>query len=268
MIADALTRAVYPVIIDAVERAIMPRFQKLQVGEIIDKGGNELVTVADREAELILAEGLARIIPDAAIVGEEAACADPTLLERLGSDQCWIIDPVDGTNNFAAGKGPFGVLVALSEAGETVAGWIYDPLSGRLCHATKGGGAFVMGDPLKAQPSSQTPPIAAISLVFMDLAKREAMRQHIAPHYQLVDIPRCAAEQYPRIALGTNDVSVFERTLAWDHAAGVLFLNEAGGKAARPDGRPYRVDEAHLPGLIGAASPALFDQLAERLSQL
>ena len=49
---------------------------------------------------------------------------------------------------------------------------------------------------------------------------------------------------------------------------GVLFLNEAGGKAARPDGRPYRVDEAHLPGLIGAASPALWDALAEQLAGL
>ncbi|MDE2412976.1 MAG: inositol monophosphatase, partial [Sphingomonadales bacterium] len=106
MTVDALTRAVYPVILDAVERAIMPRFQTLQAGEIIDKGGNELVTVADREAEVILAEGLARILPEATIVGEEAASADPTLLDRLGDDLCWIIDPVDGTNNFAAGRGP------------------------------------------------------------------------------------------------------------------------------------------------------------------
>jgi fructose-1,6-bisphosphatase/inositol monophosphatase family enzyme len=70
------------------------------------------------------------------------------------------------------------------------------------------------------------------------------------------------------LVLGVNDLSIFERTLAWDHAAGVLFVNEAGGKAARPDGRAYRVDEAHLPGLIGAASEALWDGLAGRLAQL
>jgi len=58
-------------------------------------------------------------------------------------------------------------------------------------------------------------------------AQREAMRQHILPHYTVVDIPRCAAEQYPRLVLGVNDVSIFERTLPWDHAAGVLFVNEA-----------------------------------------
>ena len=102
----------------------------------------------------------------------------------------------------------------------------------------------------------------------MDPERREAVKRGIAPFYTLVDIPRCAAEQYPRLALGVNDLSIFERTLAWDHAAGVLFLNEAGGKAARPDGRPYRVNEAHLPGLLGAASPALWDDLAGRMAAL
>ena len=167
----------------------------------------------------------------------------PPLLDRLGDALCWIIDPLDGTNNFAAGKPPFGVLVALSEGGETVAGWIYDPLSGRFCHAQRGQGAFVNGERIAARTSGAEPPIAAISLVFADPERREALNTHIAPHYSLVDIPRCAAEQWPRLALGINDISVFERTHAWDHAAGVLFLNEAGGKAARPDGSPYRVDE-------------------------
>jgi fructose-1,6-bisphosphatase/inositol monophosphatase family enzyme len=65
-----------------------------------------------------------------------------------------------------------------------------------------------------------------------------------------------------------NDVSIFERTLAWDHAAGVLFVNEAGGRAARPDGSPYRVDRHLDPGLIAAASPALFEQMAQRLADI
>ena len=91
------------------------------------------------------------------------------------------------------------------------------------------------------------------------------MAAHIAPHYRMVDIPRCAAEQYPRIVLGANDIALFERTFAWDHAAGVLFTNEAGGKAAREDGAPYRVDDDRR-GLIAAASPALWDELAERMA--
>jgi fructose-1,6-bisphosphatase/inositol monophosphatase family enzyme len=158
--------------------------------------------------------------------------------------------------------------VALSENGETVAGWIYDPQSGRFCHAERGKGACVNGERIAARTSGAEPPIAAISLIFADPAKREALLSGIAPHYTCVDIPRCAAEQWPRLALGINDISIFERTYAWDHAPGVLFLNEAGGKAARPDGRPYRVDEHLMPGLLGAASPELWDQLAVRMAAL
>ena len=265
---NALDTAVAALMRDAAERAILPHYQKLVAGEIEAKAADDVVTIADYESEAILAEGLARLIPEATLVGEEAAHADPTVLDRLGDALCWIIDPVDGTNNYAAGKPPFGILLALAEAGETVAGWIYDPLTGRFCRAARGQGAFIGEDRIAARASGQQPPIAAISLVFADPARREALCREIAPHYTLVDIPRCAAEQYPRLALGTNDISIFERTHAWDHAAGVLFLNEAGGRAARADGSPYRVDEAGRRGLLGAASPALWDELATRMQSL
>ncbi len=263
---QALTASVLAIMQDAASRAILPRYQQLTAAQIITKSPGELVTVADREAEVLLFEGLAKLLPEAALVGEEACDADPALLDRLSDALCWIVDPIDGTHNFAAGQPPFGVMVALAQGGETIAGWIYDPLTGRLCHAHQDQGAFIGEDRITARTTGAQPPVAAISLVFMDPAKRAATAARIAPHYTLVDIPRCAAEQYPRLVLGVNDLSIFERTLAWDHAAGVLFVNEAGGKAARPDGRAYRVDEAHLPGLIGAASEALWDELAGRLS--
>lgn len=262
---DTLSEAVHDVMADAAARAIRPRYQHLAAADIIEKASDDLVTIADKESEAILAEGLARILPEAAIVGEEAAFADPSIMGRLGSDLCWIIDPLDGTNNFAAGRQPFGILVALAQGGETIGGWIYDVLSGRFCHARLGEGAYLNGERLIAQTSGENPAIAAISVLFADPARRAALMDHIAPHYRMVDIPRCAAEQYPRLATGVNDVSIFERTLAWDHAAGVLFLNEAGGKAARFDGTPYRVDEDRK-GLIGASSPALWDELAARMA--
>jgi len=261
---DPLTEAVYTVMADAAERAIRPRYQHLAAGDIVEKAHDDLVTIADKESEAILSDGLARILPEAAIVGEEAAHADPAILSRLGEALCWIIDPLDGTNNFAQGKAPFGILIALAQGGETIGGWIYDVLTGRFCHARRGEGAYLNGDRLIARTTGAQPPVAAISLLFADAARREALQTQIAPHYTLVDVPRCAAEQYPRLALGVNDVSVFERTLAWDHAAGVLFLNEAGGKAARFDGSPYRVDDDRR-GLIGAASPALWEALARRM---
>ena len=245
------------------EAVILPRYRNLSAGQIEEKASDDVVTIADREAEAMLAEGLAEIDGAPAIVGEECVHADPSLLEALEGD-AWIIDPLDGTNNFAAGKPPFGIIIARSEGGLAQEGWLYDCLSGRLCHARRGCGAFIDGERLWARPTGHEPPVAAISLVFADPARREAIRTHIAPHYMLVDIPRCAAEQYPRLALGANDVSLFERTLAWDHAAGVLWLEEAGGRAARPDGSPYRVDEPDRTGLIGAASAQLWERLAER----
>lgn len=253
---------------ETAEQTLLKHYQRLGAQEVTKKAADDVVTIADTESEIMLAEGLAKILPEAAIVGEEAAHADPAIFERLSDKLCWIIDPLDGTNNYAVGKPPFGILLALAQGGETVAGWIYDPLSGRLCTAHRGQGAWVNGDRIVASGSGKDRPIAAISLVFVDKSKRAALMEHIAPHYTLVDIPRCAAEQYPRIGLGQNDVSLFEKTLAWDHAAGVLFLNEAGGKAARLDGSVYRVERHLEPGLIGAATPRLFDEMAERLSRM
>ena len=249
------------------EQAILPRYRNLAAGEVEDKGGNDPVTIADREAEVLLREGLAAIDGSLAFVGEEAAHADPSILDRLDGP-CWIVDPVDGTRNFANGNPPFGVIIARAEGGMAQSGWLYDCLTGRYCAAHRGTGATIDGERVAASATGSTPPIAAISLIFMDEDRRQATKRNLLPYYELADIPYCAAEQYPRLALGMNDLSIFERTLPWDHAAGVLWLEEAGGKAARPDGTAYRVDDWARKGLLGAASPALCDDLAARYAQL
>jgi fructose-1,6-bisphosphatase/inositol monophosphatase family enzyme len=268
-----LHKAVHALLREVSEKAILPLYQALEDHQVIAKDGGEyaavedVVTVADHRAEAMLNEGLAKIVPGLPVVGEEAAHDDASVFERLTGD-CWIVDPLDGTRNFARGEPPFGILLAMASGGEAHTGWIYDPLSDRLCIAHKGKGAFIDGEKVTARPTGETPPVAAISLVFVDPARREVVRREVAPHYRLVDIPYCAAEQYPRLVLGENDVSIFERTLPWDHAAGVLFVNEAGGKVARPDGLPYLVSEYAKPGLIGAATPVLWDELAERMAAL
>lgn len=264
---NTLDHSIHALMKRVTEQAILPRFRNLSGREIIEKAEDDLVTIADREAEQILAEGLSLIDPSLAIVGEEAAHADKGVLDHLGSD-CWIIDPIDGTHNFAHGHAPFGILLARASGGLVQSGWIYDCVSGRFCSAHRGGGAFVDGVRVTARSTGETPPVAAISVIFLEPGRRELVHEHIAPHYRTVDAPRCAAEQYPRLGLGENDVSFFERTLAWDHAAGTLWLEEAGGRVARPDGSPYRVDEWARRGLIGAASPALWEQLAALFSKL
>lgn len=249
----------------AAQRSMLPRFRQLAAHEVEMKGNDDPVTIVDREVEAFLTEALTKLAPGVAVVGEEAVHAEAAVLDHL-SGQCWIIDPLDGTANFAEGKEPFGIIIALADAGRAVAGWIYDPNTDRFCHARRGEGAFVDGERIAARSTGQERPVAAVSRIFLTPEQSAMVDAKITPHYTLVDIPRCAAEQYPRLALGQNDVSSFERTLAWDHAAGVLWLNESGGKAARLDGSDYRVDEADKPGLIGASSPAIWDEFIGRMA--
>ena len=265
MTPAALHDAMHELLREVTAKVILPRYQKLAEHEVTAKIADDVVTVADHESEAMLGEGLAKIA-DIPVVGEEAAFDDDTVFDRLSGD-CWIVDPLDGTRNFARGKPPFGILIAVASGGEAHTGWIYDCLSDRFCVTHKGKGAFVNGERITARPTGETRPVAAISLIFMDGARREAVKQAISD-YRQVDVPFCAAEQYPRLALGINDLSYFERTFPWDHAAGALWLNEAGGKCTRPDGSPYRVDEWQRKGLIGAASPALWDEMAAKLAAL
>lgn len=243
---------------DVARDIVMPRFRNLTADEVEEKAADDLVTIADKESEIRLSEGLSKILSDANVVGEEACAADPAVIDRIGEGAVWIIDPIDGTGNFAAGRAPFGLMIALAVDGETRAGWMFDPLGNRMCHARLGDGAFIDGVSVQARASGASIPVAGISVLFMDREKRQDTIARASGKLDMVDIPRCAAEQYPRVVLGQNDLALFERTLPWDHAAGVLFLTEAGGRALRADGSPYRVTDKRT-GMLAAATPALWE---------
>lgn len=243
---------------------VLPRFQSLAAHEITEKAPGDIVTIADKESEARLSEGLTAILPQARIVGEEASAADPGLLDSLGDGHIWLIDPIDGTTNFSEGVTPFALMVALLVEGEAEAGWIYDPITQRMCHAHRGHGAFVDGKRISARATGADRPVAALAMHFLSPERRADLEARADGHLTIVSIPRCAGEQYPRLALGQNDITLFERALPYDHAPGALFLAEAGGKTARPDGSAYHVPDRR-PGLLSAASPGLWDRAAEIL---
>jgi fructose-1,6-bisphosphatase/inositol monophosphatase family enzyme len=259
---DALTTQVAQLMREVATHVVMPRYRNLAAHEVIEKAADELVTIADRESEERLHDGLRAILPEAGVIGEEAVAADPRLLKGAGHGLTWLIDPIDGTGNFAAGRAPFGIMIALVDGGIVEAGWLLDPLSGRMCHAALGKGATVDGERVVARGTGAPLPVAGISLLFVDPADRAALKARAEGKLQMADIPRCAAEQYPRIVLGVNDLAVFERTLPWDHAAGALFVNEAGGRVARPDGSAYVIGADPGRGLLAAASPTMWDMAA------
>ncbi len=243
---------------------ILPRFQTLAAHEISEKSPGDLVTVADQESEARFNDILPSLLPGSRVIGEEAVAANPNLIDVIGDGVVWIIDPLDGTMNFTEGKCPFAIMVGLLTDGEAQAGWILDAVTGRVCHAAKQQGAFVDGARIHAKPTGSSLPMAAIATYFLPPDRKADLEARAAGKIELVAIPRCAGEQYPRLALGQNDIALFERTHAWDHVPGALFLTEAGGKIARPDGSPYRADVPGK-GLIGAASPELWDLAARNL---
>lgn len=264
--ADRLNHGVLDLLVSASDRAILPRYRQLTSLQVHEKATDEIVTVADRDSEEILSAGLARLLPEAEIVGEEAADADPKVLTNLSAPLCWIIDPLDGTANFAAGDGPFGMLVALASFGHPIGGWIFDPRSRRFCCATKGGGFSVNGKPtVVALPDKRVRSAAMSSLYAKDPVLKSSIWRKIGNDFDIERIPRCAAEQYPRQILGGCDITLFHRTLAWDHAAGAICMLEAGGIVTRLNGELYKVDDRH-DGLILANDPEQWSKAMQLLA--
>ncbi|TAK06390.1 MAG: inositol monophosphatase [Rhizorhabdus sp.] len=237
---------------------MMPRFRNLAAHEYGEKTPGDFVTIVDRESEALLGEELARLLPEARIIGEEAAAADPAIVDRVGEGVAWIIDPLDGTNNFTEGKSPFAIMIGLSVDGAREAGWILNPVSGRIVHALRCSGCYINGAQVRAKRSDGALPKAAIATYFMPADRQADVRRRAEGKLEIVDIPRCAGEQYPRLILGRNDIALFERTHIWDHAAGALMLEEAGGKIARNDGADYRLDVPGT-GAIAANSPEMWE---------
>ncbi len=131
---------------EVAETEILPRFCKLREGDIAFKIGDDPVTIADKEAEKALSNRFLALLPGSKVVGEEAFADNPQLLECFfGESPVWIIDPIDGTRNFVAGKTTFGVIVGLAQRNEMVAGWLYDPMSGQYIAAERGAGAYLFG---------------------------------------------------------------------------------------------------------------------------
>lgn len=261
---ESLTIPVEALLRDVAIEIVMPRFRALSADEVSEKSPGDLVTIADQESEVRLAQGLADILPEARIIGEEATAADPSLLEAVENGLVWLIDPIDGTSNFAEGISPFALMIALLDDGKRIGGWIYDPVADRLCHALLGRGAFINHQRVHARESGKAMPVAALATRFMSADKRADVEARATGKLTLAPIPRCAADQYPQLVLGMADVALFERALPWDHGAGALFLEEAGGIITRTDGSPYRTGDGRI-GLLGASSQRMWEIAARVL---
>ena len=240
------------IIREAAEAEVLPRFRNLTAAQIREKKPGQIVTEADTEAERFLARRLTELLP-AAVVGEESVDADPDLLQALERPgPVWVIDPVDGTANFAEGRARFAMIVALVVDGSTRAGWIHDPVADRTVLAALGQGAWMGDSRLSVLPES---PLA-------EMAGSVKRKGPVAARVASVGRKGSAAHDYLDLVTGRLHFAHFDRLMPWDHAAGVLIHAEAGGWSGLVDGRPYR-PVAERGSLLLAPGPASWRELIE-----
>ncbi|MFS2180272.1 inositol monophosphatase [Rhizobium pisi] len=246
-ISDALLSALMEDMRQAAEAEILPRFLGVTAEGIRTKTApDDLVTDADLGAERRLTEAFSARFPGALIIGEEAVSADPALLPRLaGADLAVVIDPVDGTWNFAHGVPLFGMIVAIVSGGETVAGLIHYPVMGDFLVARQGQGAWhIARDGARTRLSVAPPaPVAEMhGFVPLHMFPREEQPAYAQSllHFARTTTWRCSAHEYRAVATGAMSFSLNAELKPWDHAAGVLIHREAGGYSALLTGEAYR----------------------------
>lgn len=252
------TQVVSELIEEVADRIILPRFGSLGSGDIEEKLPGDLVTVADRDAELALTDAFRAASSDVLIVGEEAAFTDPGRIDALPTaERAWVIDPIDGTRNFARGRADFAVIVAEVRRGETVRGWIWQPVHDRLYVAERGAGVTCNGEPLSPPPSgTRRVPLGASYLPVPGEDQAEV---------RLVRSWGSCGIDYPKLLTGEVDFLCYRSMFPWDHLAGGLMLAELGGRIATDTGQDYaagvigrRLLSATDPRMWQVARDALF----------
>ncbi|MFI9827672.1 inositol monophosphatase family protein [Streptomyces sp. NPDC051913] len=248
---------------------IMPRFRRLAAHEVDEKSGpHDLVTDADRLAEQYLTEVLGALLPGSVVVGEEAVHANPASYEAIQDDApVWIVDPVDGTRQFVHGDPGFATLIALAQGGVVRASWTYAPALDQLATAVRGQGAFLDGERLYAGPPEpgRDLEVATSHPDYTTDEQKRALRglwtDGLAPR-------PCgsAGLEYLAVARGQLDATAFSWEAAWDHAAGLLLVEEAGGAHLTRSGEPFRITGGNALPFTAARDTATARRIAAVLA--
>jgi len=220
----------------------------------------DLVTETDRAAEALIAERLLGSRPQDGIVGEEGAAVEGT------SGVMWVVDPIDGTTNFAYGYPAFCTSIAAEVDGEAVAGVVHDPFKGETFAAVRGGGASLNGHPAFVRPAGPPLEHALVATGFAYDAERRAAQGAVLARVlaHVRDIRRAGSAALDLCTVGCGRLDAYyERGLQhWDHAAGALIATEAGAWVGTLEGGPLDGERT-----LVAARPDLVEPLLSLLRQ-
>ena len=223
------------------------------------KGEIDLVTEADRASEALILKSLSEQFPDHAFYAEESGDSGAQ------SSHVWLVDPLDGTTNFAHGFPVFCVTLALQVDGRTELGVTFDPLRDELFTAQRGRGAFLNGRPIHV---SSTPDLAHSLLVTgfpydRQTSAHNNVRQHEAFLMRSQGVLRVgsAALDLASVACGRLDGFWEFKLSPWDMAAGALLVELAGGRVTNPSGAPISL---RPPGIV-ASNGRIHEEMLEVL---
>ncbi|MBF0153037.1 MAG: 3'(2'),5'-bisphosphate nucleotidase CysQ [Magnetococcales bacterium] len=252
--------------VDAVRQAGAAAMRYFRLGQTVakaadvrEKGFDDPLTNADLEANRILQDLLLSGRPDWGWLSEESV-DDASRLQR---ERVWVVDPIDGTKEFIAGLPQFAVSVGLVVAGQPVAACVYNPAADELYTARRGGGTYLNGKSVRTSGRDQL--LGATCLA----SRSETQRGEWAPfetEFQL-SIMGSIAYKLALVAAGRYDVTfTLTPKNEWDFCAGLLLVEEAGGRVTNRDGQPCRFNQVktRAASLLASNGP-LHDPLLERL---
>ena len=231
----------------------MEFFRKLDSLTIEAKGHQDLVSEADREVELFVRREIAKTYPDDGVIGEEHAP------KKGSTGYDWVIDPIDGTANFVRGIPAWCVVIACAKDGVTVTGVIHEPSTGETFYGEKGGGAFLNGRPIKTSASNSLGD-GSLGIGFSNRRETTVVPRLIGDLLARGGVfyrNASGALMLAYVASGRLLGYIENHMNAWDCIAGIMLIEEAGGRVITPD--PATVLERGTVVVVGGAE--VFDEI-------
>ena len=240
------------------QREIVPRYLKVAHERKVD---GSIITAADTAAQQALTKGLTEI-NGCPVLGEEmVSAAQQALWEKYNESGLWILDPVDGTSNFANGLPYYAVSVAFYQGGRPIVGTVYAPEANELFWAEVGNGAFLNGEPLPIKgraPENLKRAMAGVDLKRLQPKLASILAAH--PPYVSQRNFGSSALDWCYVAAGRLDIYLHGGQKLWDYAAGALILQEAGGALSTLESDDFWAGDPWQRSVICAWDKAIFEQ--------
>mgnify|MGYP001024355176 CR=1 FL=1 len=243
-------------IIAMAKQEVLARFEKVTAEE---KQDGSLLTEADTEMQKKTQAFLEHNWPQYAFLGEESS-SETQQAAMQSETGCWILDPVDGTSNFAIGVPFYSVSLGLIIKGEMVAGLVYDPSRDEMFAARKGHGASLNGKPLIASTAKETLKQTSAIIDFKRLSAEMATKIAVEIPYSSQRSFGSVCLDWCWIAAGRGQIYLHGAQNIWDYAAGWLILEEAGGYSCTLDNEVVLTPKVIKRSAVAATSKSLFNE--------